>query len=152
MLRKDYLIGRSNIGVLVYIPVKPAPVNEVKDSNPLLDFIFAPDERGRLNGDILHYLSEKTNPEVRQFIEMQLMRDNKTGSNPLGLSDEVINKMRSVITDDDVARFSRNSDETAEAYSRRIGNYFAKERANNASKAYYEREKARLQDLGYAFD
>lgn len=152
MLRNLYLKGKANISDIVYLPIDEPKKVENDEMHPLLKMIFQPDEKGNLQGDLTHYINNNTNPEVKAFIESQLMQDNKTGSNPLHISDEVLNKMRSVITDDDIARFSRNADESPEKYAYRIGEYFAKQRSENLAKNYYAKEKARLQSLGYDFD
>ena len=150
MFRKDYLQGRSI--VIDTLPIENQPEEKDFSSIPdLLKIIFAPDERGCLTGDINLYVNSNTNPEIRQFIESQLMIENPQ-SKGLSLSDDVLNKMRSVITDDDIARFTRNHDEDVNAYAYRIGSYFQKERLDNLSKARYTREKKRLESLGYNFD
>ena len=150
MLRKDYLAGRGI--VIDTLPIENQPEEKDVSSIPdLLKIIFAPDERGCLTGDINLFVNSNTNPEIRQFIESQLMNENPH-SKGLSLSDDVLNKMRSVITDDDIARFTRNHDEDVNAYAYRIGSYFQKERLDNLSKARYAREKKRLESLGYNFD
>lgn len=153
MDRKSYLLGRKSITNIDFVPVvKQQEEVEVNERNPLLDFIFAPDSRGCLVGDLAHYMGANTNAEVRQFIEQNLMREHQSGSNPLGFDDATLNHMKSVIGDDEVALFSRGHEETQEQYAQRIGNYFAKQRSENVAKASYAREKARLEKLGYTFD
>lgn len=152
MNRSVYLSGRASVGDIIVLPIEESVSPDVEKRNPLLDEIFAPDENGLLLGDLKHFLNNKTNSEVRQFIEQQLLQERSTGSNPLNVSDEVLNKMRSVITDDDIAFFSRGSDETVEQYAGRVAHYFAKQRSENLAKNYYAKEKERLSKLGYNFD
>lgn len=152
MFRSDMLIGRRSIVNLQFVECAPNKPAEVVKRNPLLDLIFAPDERGALLGDISHYLGENTNPEVRQFIEQQLLRENNGSSSNMSIPDDVLNKMKSTITDDDIAFFSRDHNETAEQYAYRVGKYFAEEKAKNVANAKFEREKARLESLGIKFD
>lgn len=150
MLRKEYLFGRCQI--IDTLPIENQPCeSDVSNLPDLLKIIFSPDERGCLTGDISLFVNSNTNPEIRQFIESQLMNEN-SGNNGLSISDDVLNKMRSVISDDDIARFTRNHDEDVNAYAYRIGSYFQKERLDNLSKARYIREKKRLESLGYNFD
>ena len=150
MNRKDMLIGLSSSSV-EYLPFKGEEKPNVDETNPLLDLIFQPNERGCVVGDLSMYMSEKTNPEVRQFIEQQLMSSSSDGKG-LNVSDEVLNKVRSVISDEDIAKFSRNHGESQEQYALRIGSYFSDEKAKNVAKAKFDREKKRLEDLGFKFD
>ena len=150
MNRKDMLIGLSSSSV-VSLPFKGEEKPNVEETNPLLDLIFQPNERGCVVGDLSMYMSEKTRPEVRQFIEQQLMSQSSDGKG-LNVSDEILNKVRSVINDDDVAKFSRNHGESAEQYALRIGSYFSEEKAKNVAKVKFNREKQRLEKLGFNFD
>lgn len=150
MNRKDMLIGLSSVSV-ESLPFKGEEKPNIDEKNPLLDLIFQPNERGCVVGDLSMYMSEKTNPEVRQFIEQQLMNPSSDGKG-LNLSDDVANKLRGTISDDDIAQFSRNHGESAEQYAVRIGSFFSEEKAKNVAKAKFEREKKRLEDLGFKFD
>lgn len=152
MFRSDMLNGRRSIVNIEFVECVGNKPAEVVKRNPLLDLIFAPDDRGALLGDIYHYLGENTNPEVRQFIEQQLLRENNGSSSSLSIPDDVLNKMKSTITDDDIAFFSRDHNETPEQYAYRVGKYFAEEKAKNVANAKFEREKARLESLGIKFD
>ena len=151
MTRNDMIVGRLSVRNIETIPSNPRPQPDVKEDNPLLSLIFAPDERGCLNGDLSQFLSDKTNPQVREFIQSQLMIENPDEKG-LSLNTDVINKMRGVVNDDDIARFSRNHGESPEQYAMRIGSFFSEERAKNVAKAKFNREKARLEKLGFKFD
>ena len=151
MTRNEMIKGRLSVSDIKTIPAKDSPDSNIKESNPLLDLIFAPDERGCLNGDLSQFLSDKTNPQVREFIQSQLMIENPDEKG-LSLNADVINKMRGVVNDDDIARFSRNHGESPEQYAMRIGSFFSEERAKNVAKAKFNREKSRLEKLGFKFD
>ena len=102
---------------------------DVKGSdNDLLHYIFGTNPlNGSPNGDLSVYLGENANPEVKRYIEMNLLKEN--GDNEgLSLSTEQTNAMRKVINDDDIAFFSRNHGETKEEYAYRIRNYLDDEK------------------------
>ena len=63
MTRNEMIVGRLSVRDIETIPSNPRPQPDVKEENPLLSLIFAPDERGCLNGDLSQY-HERTN--VRQ--------------------------------------------------------------------------------------
>lgn len=119
-------------------------IPEQPDKNKaLLDLIYGVDENTGLPcGDLSMYLSPKTNPEVRNFIEMNLMRDNSDGKSQVSIPNEVLNQMRATITDDDIARFSRGGDESREDYALRVRNYLDSEKERISS----ERRKKQLEN------
>ena len=93
----------------------PKVVNrqDVNDKDKaLLDLIFSRDTvNGIPCGDLAIYLGDKANPEVKRFIEMNLLQPSvDTGG--VDMSTEMTNQIRSSITDDDIARFSRGRDES----------------------------------------
>ena len=99
-----------------------------KDSQ-LLDYIYAIDPHSCMpSGDLAIYLGDKANPEIRQFIEMNLLNENPNVDSPMSLPDDVVNKMKGVIKDDDIAFFTRNHNETREEYADRLKLYFLKEK------------------------
>lgn len=93
---------------------------DVKDTDSaLFDAIYSTDPvSGLPNGDIAVFLSEKTNPQVRLFIEQKLM--SPRSENPgLSLEQEIINKF-GAMSDDDISYFSRNHGESPEEFQDRI--------------------------------
>ena len=102
---------------------------DVHDPNQaLLDMIFAVDEStGLPQGDLSVFLGDKANPEIRNFIQSQLLQECSDVNGLSGLSTDVTNKFRE-LSDDDVAFFSRNHDESREEYADRLRLYFAQER------------------------
>ena len=110
-----------------------APKNENVDvlnkDSQLLDYIYAIDPQSCMpSGDLAIYLGDKANPEIRQFIELNLLNENPNTDSPMSLPDEVVNKMKGVIKDDDIAFFTRNHNETREEYADRLKLYFLKEK------------------------
>lgn len=110
----------------------PAPANEPDvhaTDNQLMDYIFGLDPVTQLPcGDLAIYLGEKANPEVKQFIELNLLKERVDSKGNIDLPQDVVNSFRSVIKDDDVAAFSRNHGETKEEYADRLKLYFLKEK------------------------
>lgn len=107
----------------------------IDPSQALLDMIFAPDPvSGLPSGDLSVFLGDKANPEVKMFIQNQLMHENAESKSSVNIPDDVRNKFRS-LSDDDVALFSRNFNESREEYADRLRLYFVKERADRAAKA-----------------
>lgn len=115
----------------VLTPAKELKVKEPeqpeinKDVQSLLDYIFGTDPNSGLPvGDLAIYLGKKCNPQVKEFIQQNLMLENPTPDSAFNMPTEVVNRFRSVITDDDIAFFSRNSGESREEYSDRLRLYF----------------------------
>lgn len=115
----------------VFTPAKELQVREPeqpeinKDVQSLLNYIFGVDPNSGLPvGDLAIYLGKKCNPQVRDFIERNLMLENAQSSASFNMPTDVVNKFRSVINDDDIAFFSRNHGESREEYSDRLRLYF----------------------------
>lgn len=110
----------------------PASANEpdVKATDSqLMDYIFGLDPVTQLPcGDLAIYLGKKATPEVKQFIELNLLKERVDSKGNIDLPQDVVNSFRSVINDDDVAAFSRNHGETKEEYADRLKLYFLKEK------------------------
>lgn len=117
---------------------------DVKDKNKqVLDFIFGIDPlTGHPCGDLAQYVNDKVNPEVRMFIEQNLLIP-REGDSGLSIDQDTVNKMNANLTDDDVARFSRNHGESKEDYALRLKDYFEHEKYERARK----REVARLKKI-----
>lgn len=101
--------------------IEPQKKSDVPETTKqLLDLIFSVDPVTHLpKGDLSMFLSPKTNAEVRLFIEQNLMNPQQEGQG-LSLPTETVNQLRETITDDDIASFSRNYNETTEDYAERI--------------------------------
>ena len=108
--------------------------------NQLLDYIFGLDPVTQLPvGDLSIYLGDKANPEVRQFIELNLLQERSDEKGLFSFPDEVVNKYKSVITDDDIVAFTRNHGETREEYADRMKLYFLQEKKKRADYAYLDK-------------
>lgn len=115
----------------ILTPAKELKCNEPekpeinKDVQSLLDYIFGVDPNSGLPvGDLAIYLGKKCNPQVKEFIQSNLLLENAQPDSSVNLPPDVVNKFRSVITDDDIAFFSRNHGESREEYSDRLRLYF----------------------------
>lgn len=120
-----------------------APSDVVDPNRQLLDYIFTVDPvTGMSVGDIAFYTNENANPEIKRFIEMNLLKENPNIDSVIDLPDDISNKYRGVITDDDIANFSRNHGESSEDYAVRMRSYFDAERSKRAAKREMERVKS----------
>lgn len=79
----------------------------------LFDMMFSVNPLTKLpQGDIAQYLSDKTNPDIKQFIELQLLRPNNISSDA--------SADFSALSDDDIAEFTRGVNESLSSYRSRI--------------------------------
>lgn len=103
-------------------------VDTQSSDSQLLDYIYAVDPvSGLPSGDLAVYLGDKANPEVRQFIELNLLQPLKDSDGLSQLPNEVTNNFKN-ISDDDIAFFSRSKNETKEEYADRLKLYFLNEK------------------------
>lgn len=103
------------------------PMVSKKSADDILDMIYSIDPDTLLiNGDVSLYLGEETAPEVRQFIQNQLLRDNTQSSN-LQLSTSQVEEMRH-ISDDLRVELMRGDTESVEDYEERITRFLTEER------------------------
>lgn len=99
------------------LSIEPDVIVEVVDTvrtdlDFVLDEIFAPDPvSGLPRGDIQYYLSSDGNPEVKAWLERNLLapRAKSVGSSIEGVTDDLIHEM------------NRGSDESFEDYVSRLG-------------------------------
>lgn len=88
--------------------VDPRP--DPKDS--LLALVYAVDERTQLpTGDLQYLVSDKANPQVKQFILDNLMQDVSAAQNVSAKYD---------LSDDDILALSRNKGESVQDYAERL--------------------------------
>lgn len=122
-------------------------VDVVKSIDPIFKYIYGTDPvTGHPIGDLSVYLGDDANPEIRNFIERQLMQLRNDVHSDTSMPTEVVNKFRT-LSDDDVARFSRNHDETRDEYADRLRAYFAEERVRRFKEAKDKKLKSELDDL-----
>lgn len=105
----------SRIAECEFFPSVPKKV-EVKerpsDFETLLSQIFAVDPITNLpRGDIAQYLSNETNPQIRDYISSQLM----SSMEPVGQS--------SKLSDDELIRYQRQANESVRDYVSRMADY-----------------------------
>lgn len=113
------------------------PMPEVRDYSssdvvdtlqPLYKYIYGTDPvTGLPVGDLSVYLGDKANPEIKAFIEQQLLKPVSDPSSDVSMPTEVVNRFRE-LSDDDVAKYTRNHGESREDYADRLRYYFAQER------------------------
>lgn len=122
---------------------------DVKSSvDILLDRIYAYNPAlGRADGDISVFLSDKANPEVKAFIQQNLLKDFTTNDSALSIPQELRNKLSGKITDDDIEKFSRGIDESREEYADRLKSFFDYCRYQNAYNKEMKRGEAAIDRL-----
>lgn len=134
-------IGASSVSV----DDKLADVKD-KDSQ-LLDYIYALNPvSGLPQGDLAVYLGDKANPQIKAFIQANLMNEISEGKSEMNLSQDVLNKFRETISDDDIAAFSRNHGESKEEYADRMKLYFLKEKQKRSKQRYESQLKKLIED------
>ena len=103
-------------------PIEDEKVEEssLKPADSLLQLVYKRDERtGLPTGDLNYLVSDKANPEVKQFILDNLMQDVSSAKNvsaPAGLSA------------DDVLALSRNAGESVADYAARLNQFIDKDK------------------------
>lgn len=122
--------------------VLDAPSDVVDKNQQLLDLIFTNDPvTGMPTGDLALFTNEKANPEIKRFIELNLLHENAEVGSSLNLPDDIANKFRGTINDDDIAQFSRNHDESREDYANRMRQWFVDEKRKRMDDAARKRLK-----------
>lgn len=116
----------KNLDLVGALPPDPIEKEEVAPSSvdDMLNLIYALDPiTGLPSGAINQYLSDKTNEQVRQFIEKNLLIEHDNGSHdyPSDIREEILKLDSSFI-----AETSRNRFESVEDYEARVQDYFDK--------------------------
>lgn len=90
----------------------------------ILDVIYSVNPTlGYPQGDLAIWISDKANPEIKAFIEKNLIRQIDAEPSAVSMSTELTNSLRTAITDDDIANFYRRKGETQTEYSERMYGY-----------------------------
>lgn len=93
-------------------------LKERRETDAIFDMVFAPDPKTGLPcSDISMYLSSKTPPQVRDFIQQNIMGE--------GLPQQ---KAPDGITDEDLHYLTRRGNETADEYAGRISQYMVSQK------------------------
>ena len=110
-------------------------LNSSKEDN-VLNIIFAIDPvTGRPRSDLGTYLTDETNPLIREYIERQLRTDFTSSSSvnvPEGISD------------DDLVTLTRDRSETVDDYVKRVNDYCLRQRSKVQSELQRSEYKRRL--------
>lgn len=108
-----------------YVDRVEGEVDEPRPDTPIADIallsqIYGVDPNsGVPTGDLAIYLGDNANPTVKQYIEQNLLKEHQLPS-ATSMPEEVLNKFRTEMKDDDVAFFSRNHNESREEFADRI--------------------------------
>lgn len=130
---------------LQFVEITPRSVSDVrKKDEDILDLIYSvSDADGLVHGDLAMFLSDKANPEVKSFIQANLMQENLSENSSLSIPTSVQNAMRGVINDDDIVNFSRHYTESKEDYLKRLDGFLKKVNVEKKQ----EKEKRRIMKL-----
>ena len=128
----DYARNIEHINAhMVVDPVEQSSV-EVKKTpqDALLSVIYAIDERTKLpTGDLVYYVSDSVNPQIKEFILKNLLMDVSAAANPTFDTKE--------ISDDLALDLMRQPNETPDDYRIRL-NEFASSNKEFAQRLYEE--------------
>lgn len=110
-------VGKRYLGYRI-LSMIVSPIIELPDFErdkpheaSLLDSIFAIDERTKLpQGDLAVFMSENTSPEVKQFIQQNLLQDNNVQLPENGKD----------LDDDTISALTRGSGESVSSYRDRV--------------------------------
>lgn len=81
-------------------------------NDSLLSIVYAPDERtGLPTGDLTYFVSDKANPQIKQFILDNLMQDVSSAKNVSAPAD---------LDDDTILALSRGHNEDVQSYMERL--------------------------------
>lgn len=106
---RDIIAVADGFDESVFNPVRS---DVVRGDAGLFASIFTVDPVTNLpSGDLGMYMSDKTSPEVRLFIEQQLMRDAGDDGSSVQSAD---------LSDDDIVAYSRKHGESVDAYRHRV--------------------------------
>lgn len=104
----------------------------------ILDLIYSVDPVTNLpSGSIEQYLSDKTNSQVRDYIEKVIFKEIPRDEYPDGLRDEILK-----LDSDFIAKTSRNRFEPLDEYEKRVESYFNE--IENSKE--FEKKVAKLRD------
>lgn len=137
----------QRVNIVPQFPCEPEfPQKEVckRDKfEDLLDIIYSIDPRtGTPRGDLAMFTSADANPEIRAFIQSNLMMEMPSSDGTgLKMPDAVKNSFNRNISDDDIALLSRNQDESVDEYAERLKTHVHDMKLNYQR----ERETRRLQ-------
>ena len=89
-------------------------------SDSLLKLVYERDERtGLPMGDLQYLVSDKANPQVKEFILQNLMQDVSSAKNVVAKFD---------LSDDDILALSRNPNESVQDYAARLNSSIERDR------------------------
>lgn len=127
-------------------PLKVSAPDVKKKDSQLLNYIYSVNPvTGLPQGDLAVYLGDKANPQIRAFIEMNLLQETENSKSGFKMPDEVINKFREHISDDDIAALSRNHGESKEEYADRMKLYILQEKQKRIA-AIHEKQNQEFLD------
>lgn len=134
-----YNIFKGLDGIEYMLSDHPVKIDKSRSSeDDILDLIYAVDPLTNLpSGSIEQYLSDKTNLQVRDFIEKVIFKEIPREDYPDGMRDEILK-----LDSEFIAKTSRNRFEPLDAYELRVESYFNE--IENSKE--FEKKVAKLRD------
>lgn len=127
-MRKDWNIVKNFAAAqglefqLTNFPKDPEIEFDASPLKAILDEIFAVDEvTGLPKGDIQYYMSSEGNPQVKQWLENNILKPRMTSNTSL-----------EGLTDDMISEFAQRKDESLDSYRERLTSIY------DAAKAEFE--------------
>lgn len=116
-----YNIFKGLEGVQYMSTEHPVLVDKSRSADDdILDLIYSVDPLTNLpSGTIEQYLSDKTNSQVRDYIEKVIFKEIPRDEYPDGLRDEILK-----LDSDFIVKTSRNRFESLDDYEKRVESYF----------------------------
>lgn len=135
-MNREQLLGHSQVSTIGF-GVMSMPIDEElpeSDVARLLRLVYT-DGEGHINGDISAYLSEKTSPELREYIRQNILMNVSPADVSFPGADDVTIEM-----------FIRDNGESAFDYRERVGHLF--EQYGNDFKTLREKMKQKKEKDG----
>lgn len=137
-----YNIGKNNSScVFIDSDVVPIESENNEKYKDLLDIIFGVDPlTGFPKGDLAIYLGDNANDDIRAFVQQNLLVDNPSvDDSALSMPQELVNTLRGKISDDDIAKFSKNDGESNFEYAERLGKFIEDIRLKNQRERNFQK-------------
>ena len=130
--------GLDGVEFMPTVPATPVHSDRQDDKKDILDLIFATDlETGFPTGALSHYLNDSTRPEIKKFIEDNILRD-------IPLSEGIENSSElgrhfKDLSDDFKFDVMRGRYEDVESYKERITNTLKEMAESEKNKAFVKK-------------
>lgn len=123
-MNRNFSSRFDSIGEIPPVVREEPEVEELTAFDKTLLLIFGPDPNtGIPNSDLRMWVNSNTRPEIKQFIEQNLLIDT-TRRSSLELSTDEVNAFNKHLNDDDIAYYTRWLNESKQQYAARMRSKF----------------------------